>query len=139
MARQEMLYIELKSDSNDRGPAWIGLATFSGSGRTIYFDGKALKRIRGGGIEGNHYDLKTGEEYWISGVKKDGSDRHWAGSGMVIVDSRVVDNYCGFRGLSQLDPKKYKIMTIADTDTDQFQKLENEVLNSKREKWGQNY
>jgi hypothetical protein len=25
----------------------------------------------------------TGEEYWVSGVKEDGTDRHWAGSGPV--------------------------------------------------------
>jgi len=38
MPRKKMLYIEFKTDQNDRGPAWIGLAALSGSGRTIYFN-----------------------------------------------------------------------------------------------------
>ncbi len=42
MAHQEMLYFELKTNQNDRGPAWIGLATLAGSSRTVYFNGKAL-------------------------------------------------------------------------------------------------
>jgi len=127
MARQEMLYIELKSDSNDRGPAWIGLATLSGSGRTVYFNGKALKRLGGGGI-GSHGDLETDDKYWVSGVKKDGSDRHWAGGGVVMVDSRIVADYCALRGLSQLDPKQYKIVTVEDTDIARFHEIENEAL-----------
>ena len=58
------------------GPAWIARVKLSKSGRIVYFNGKALKRAIGGGISGNHVDLQTGEEYWVSGVKKDGLDRH---------------------------------------------------------------
>lgn len=128
MANQKMLYIELKTNQSDRGPAWIGLATLSGSGRTIYFNGKALKRAVGGGIEGNHYDSETGEGYWISGVKKDGTDRHWAGGGVVMIDSRIEDKYLAFRGLSELDSRYYKVVTVEDTDIARFHKKENEGL-----------
>lgn len=115
MARLKMLYIELKSDLSDRGPAWIGLAKVSGSGRTIYFSGRALKRVKGGWGAGNHRDLETGEEFWVSGVKKDGTDRHWAGGGAVMIDSRVVADYCALRGLSRLDPTQHPVVTIQDT------------------------
>ena len=128
MTRKEMLYIELKSDADDRGPAWIGLATLSHSRHTVYFNGKALKRLGGQGVAGNHYDLETGEEYWISGVKKDGSDRHWAGSGVVLVDSRVVDDYLELRGRNKLNPQYYKVVTIEDTDITRFHEIENETL-----------
>jgi len=73
-------YIELKTGYNDNGPAWIGRVQVSRSGQTVYFNGRAFKR-RGGGASGNHFDVETGDNYWISGVKKDGRDRHWAGSG----------------------------------------------------------
>ena len=127
MARQEMLYIELKTNQDDRGPAWIGLATLSSGNRTVYFNGKALKRISGGGISGNHSDLETGEEYWVSGVKKDGSDRHWAG-GVVMIDSRVLDDYLALRGLNELDPRYYKAVTVENSDITRFHEMENEIL-----------
>ena len=70
--KPQIKYIELKSGYSDDGPAWIGLVTFSKTGRTVYFNGKAFKSLKPKGISGNHYDLETGEEYWISGVKKTG-------------------------------------------------------------------
>ncbi len=68
-------YIELKSGYSDNGPAWIARVTLSRSGRTVYVNGKALKRASAGMISGNHFDLETGEEYWVSGIKRDGLDR----------------------------------------------------------------
>ena len=128
MARQEMLYIELKTNQSDRGSAWICLATISSSNRTIYFNDKALKRTSGGGISGNHSDIETGEEYWVSGVKKDGSDRHWAGGGVVMIDSRVLDDYLALRGLNEIDPRYYKVVTVEKTDITRFHEIENEAL-----------
>ena len=49
-------YAELKTGHNDNGPAWIGSIQMSRSGRTIFFNGKALKRT-GRPVSGNHYDL----------------------------------------------------------------------------------
>jgi len=49
---------------------------FSKSGKTLYFNGHALK----GNGHGVCYDIKTREIYWISGLKKNGQDRHWAGN-----------------------------------------------------------
>ncbi len=128
MAHQEMLYIELKTNRNNQGPAWIGLAKLSGSKRTVYFNGKALKRISGGGASGNHIDSETGEEYWVSGVKKDGSDRHWAGNGVVMIDSRIVDDYLALRGLDELNQQQCEIVTFKDTNINQFHEMENEPL-----------
>jgi len=80
-------YIELKTGYADNGPAWIARVKLSKSGRTIYFNGKALKRAARG-VSGNRYDVQTGQEYWVSGVKKNGLDRHWAGSGIVSIGIR---------------------------------------------------
>jgi hypothetical protein len=68
-------YVELESGYHDDGPAWIARVLMSKSGRTVYFNGKALKRTTQGG-SGNYYDVQTSERYWVSGVKKKGGDRH---------------------------------------------------------------
>ena len=95
-------YIELKSGYSDNGPAWIARVGVSKSGRTLYFNGKPLKR--GQGISANRYDLETGEEYWVSNVKKDGSDRHWAGSGRVSVEASAVADYLAITAVPSLIP-----------------------------------
>ncbi len=87
------MYVELKSGYHGTGPAWIGRVRFSKTGRTVYYRGKQLRRIPGGGISANHRDVETGEEYWVSGVKKDGHDRHWAGGGPVEIDDDVREEY----------------------------------------------
>jgi len=70
-------YIELKSGYADNGPAWIGFVTPSKSGRTLYFNGDALTKFKGQrrGCWGGNYAGYKGE-YWVSGVKKNGEDRH---------------------------------------------------------------
>jgi hypothetical protein len=93
------MYVELKSGYNDDGPAWIGRAYFSKTGRTVYFHGKTLQHVGGGGFY-NHVDVDTGEEYWISGVKKNRQDRHWAGSGPVEIDPDVREEYLKLIGAS---------------------------------------
>lgn len=89
--KTRIMYIELKSGHGDSGPAWIGRVSFSKTGRTIYYRGKTLQR--GNGIAGNHFDVESGEEYWVSGVKRDGHDRHPAGSGPVQIDDDVREEY----------------------------------------------
>jgi len=91
MAQEKrILYIEQKTDGNthlnDRGPAVIAEVTTSKTGATLYYAGKSFQRIKGGGMTGNYRCLETGDEYWISGVKKDGTNRHGAGGGPVRVE-----------------------------------------------------
>ncbi|HVV37559.1 MAG TPA: hypothetical protein VHC63_13195 [Acidimicrobiales bacterium] len=91
--KDRIMYVELKSGYNDDGPAWIGRVSFSKTGRTVYYRGRTLQRKPYGGGPGNHFDVETGEEFWISGVKKSGQDRHWAGKGTVEVDEDARDEY----------------------------------------------
>lgn len=120
-------YLELKSGFGDSGPAWIGRVTLSRSKTTVYFNGRALKKAKGGGVSGNYFDIETGEEYWVSGVKKNGGDRHWAGSGPVLVEQDTVEEYLLVRGITELDPKYYVVTdAIAQTDIDKFRKIENQ-------------
>ncbi len=126
---QKLLYVELKSGHHDAGPAWIGVAKLSRSGRTIYFNGKALKRSVGGGVQGNHHCVETGDEYWVSGPKKCGGDRHRAGGGPIEIERRALDDYVAFRGGGNLDPTQYLIVAdFEDTDIVTFTDRENEPL-----------
>lgn len=121
-------YIELKTGYNDNGPAWIGLVQLSKSGQTVYFNGKALKR-GSTGAAGNHYDLETGDSYWISGVKKDGQDRHRAGSGKITIEASAVAEYLDTIGAKDLDLSKFEISDdFEPTDPAKLYSLENEPL-----------
>jgi hypothetical protein len=97
-AQTRVMYVELKTGHSDDGPAWIGRVRFSKSGQSIYYRGKRLQRITGGGIQGNYFDADTGDEYWVSGVKRDRQDRHWTGSGNVHIDDDVRDEYLALVG-----------------------------------------
>jgi len=110
--RSEIKYIELKSGYAHNGPAWIGLVSFSKSGKTIYFNGKAFQKIGSDRMLGNFYDIESGEEYWISGVKKDQTDRHQFGTGHIQIEERVVDDYLALVNRKSLDHSKFSICKV---------------------------
>ena len=87
------MYVENKEGDLDGADARIGWVSFSKTGRTIYYRGRSLKRLKGGGVSGNYYDEETGEEYWVSGVKKNGRDAHWAESPKTEVDPDAEEEY----------------------------------------------
>ena len=122
--KPEIKYIELKSGYHDDGPAWIGVVEFSKTGQTIYFNGRAFK----GNGHGLCVDIETKEVYWITGVKKDGQNRHWAGKGKIMVDKLVVDDYLKLKGSPCLDLNKYQLVDIEKTDKQRFVAIENRSL-----------
>ena len=128
--RTELKYIELKSGFSDNGSAWIGLVSFSKSGKTIYFDGKAFQSLNGMGISGNYFDLESGDEYWISGVKKDMSDRHKFGGGKIYVEKRILSEYLQTIGKTELPKADYE---LTDVETEQPIEQINELENEKAE------
>jgi hypothetical protein len=84
----------LKTGFNDDGPVWIGRVRFSKTGRTLYYRGRRLQSLKGSGrMTANYVDIDTGEEFWVSGVKRNMQDRHWAGHGPVEIDADAVDDY----------------------------------------------
>lgn len=106
--KPQIVYAELKQGHT--GPAWIGYGQFSKTGCSLYFDGKVLKK--GQGIYGNYYDAETDEEYWVSGVKKNGQDRHWAGGGKIYIDKTAVDAYLKITGQGALLKNKFIIAEL---------------------------
>ena len=120
-------YVELKSGYHDDGPAWIARVAVSKSGRTVYFNGKALKRSTQL-ASGNYYDVETAETYWVSGVKKRGGDRHWAGRGKITIDAGAVDEYLHITGATELDPSTFVVSAaIQAPDASRFHDLENQT------------
>lgn len=109
---ENILYIELKSGYSDGGPAWIGKVRYSKTGQTVYFNNKGFQKYAG--ISGNYINVETGEEYWISGIKKNGEDRHWAGSGKVMIDGKIIDEYLTITGQNSIDDKRLEIVDIPD-------------------------
>lgn len=108
-------YIELKTGPADNGPAWIARVRASKSGRTIYFNGKALKRVHL--PSANHCDVTNREAYWVSGIKKEGLDRRWAGSGKVRIEAGVVAEYLRVTGSAELDLTRFEVIKdIEPTD-----------------------
>jgi hypothetical protein len=90
--KPRIMYNESKADGLN-GPARIGRVTFSKSGRTIYYRGRSLYRIDGGGFKSNYFDEKTGDHYWISGPRKDGRDRLYVSHLPVEIDEDVREEY----------------------------------------------
>ena len=127
----EIKYLELKSGFSDNGPAWIGLVSFSKSGKTIYFDGKAFQSLNGTGISANYFDLESGNEYWISGVKKDMSDRHKFGGGKIFVERRILNEYLKIIGKSELPKSEYELTEVeTEKPIERINELENEKVQS---------
>lgn len=108
---RKLMYIELKSGYSDNGPAWIGFVKTSKTRKTIYFNDHAFQKRNG--TNSNYYDIESGEDYWISGVKKRESNRHWAGCGKIKIDCRAVEQFLVIIGEKEL-PSIYDVIDIED-------------------------
>ncbi len=90
--KSRIMYIERKADSLT-GEARIGRVTFSKSGKTLYYRGQAFQSLNGHGFKANFFDLETGDQYWISGCRKDGTDRLYGERIPIEIDEDVREEY----------------------------------------------
>lgn len=88
--KTRIMYIEHKG-GDISGLARIGRITYSKTGKTIYYDGHTFASLNGSGLKANFVEVESGEEYWISGCKKDGSDALYSTS--VEIDEDVREEY----------------------------------------------
>jgi hypothetical protein len=92
--KTRIIYIENKSGENDLiGDARIGRVAFSKTGKSIHYNGKTFQTLSGSGFKANYFDVETGEHYWISGCKKDGSDRLYGERLPIQIDEDVKEEY----------------------------------------------
>jgi len=127
--QRQLKYVELKSGYTDNGPAWIGYVEFSKSGKTVYFNGHALK----GNGHGLCSDIETREVYWISGIKRNGHDRHRHGHGKIKIVRKVVDEYLKLVDLDILDTKNFEIVDLIETDKRKFDEIENSKIDTQND------
>lgn len=92
LSRSKIMYIEEKSQGLE-GDARIGRVYFSKSGKTLYYRGLRFQSLKGSGFKANYFETESGEYYWISGARKDQSDRLYGGRQGVVVDADVKDEY----------------------------------------------
>jgi hypothetical protein len=83
---KRIMYIENKSGGLD-GAGRIGWVEFSKSRRSYHYAGRLLKRCVG--YKYNCVDTETGEEFWVSGPKRDGTDKLYGGIVEIDDDARV--------------------------------------------------
>ena len=87
-----IMYIECKAGGLT-GAARFGRVTFSQTGRTLYYRGQKFQSLKGAGFKSNYYDVDTGEDYWISGPKRNGGDALYGGSTPIEIDEDVREEY----------------------------------------------
>lgn len=90
--RSKIMYIEDKSQGLE-GDARIGRVYFSKTRKTLYYNGRKFQSLKGMGFKANYFDVKNGNEFWISGPKKDKSDRLYGGNLRVKIDDDVKEEY----------------------------------------------
>ncbi|MBZ5525597.1 MAG: 1-deoxy-D-xylulose-5-phosphate synthase [Acidobacteriia bacterium] len=90
MKKTRIMYIECKGDGIS-GPARIGRVSYTKSGKSLYYRERLFQSLSGGGFKANYFDAESGEHYWISGCKKDGTDRLCPGT--VSIDEDVREEY----------------------------------------------
>ena len=94
MPKTRIMYIE--RGGGLVGAGRIGRVEFSKTGRTVYYAGKSLSSLNGSGYKTTHRDDESGEDYWISGPRKDGQDTLYPG--LVQIDDDVREEYwCSVR------------------------------------------
>lgn len=99
--KTRIMYIESKAGGLV-GSARIGRVTFSKSGRSVHYNGKTFQSLNGRGFKANYFEVESGDEYWISGPKKDGTDRMYGSSAPVEIDEDVHEEYWrDIRGLEK--------------------------------------
>ncbi|MDV6332050.1 1-deoxy-D-xylulose-5-phosphate synthase [Asticcacaulis sp. 201] len=93
MTKTRIMYVENKSESLN-GEARIGRVTLSKTGKSLTYQGRNFQSLKGNGFRANYYDIETGEEFWISGPRKDGQDRLYGGNiPPVEIDADIADEY----------------------------------------------
>jgi len=86
------MYIESKAGGLT-GPARIGRVSFSKTGKTIYYNGKSFRSLKGSGFKANYFEVESSEEYWISGPHRDGRDQLYATNIPVEIDEDAREEY----------------------------------------------
>ena len=90
-----IMFVHLKSGYTlDQGPSTIGWVEFNRTWNTARYQGRELRRTKGL-WDANFVDVVSGEEFWVSGPKRDRSDTRY-GAPTTTVDADVLEAYDAF-------------------------------------------
>lgn len=92
LERSRIMYVEDKSDGLE-GDARIGRVYSSKTGKTLYYRGRTFQSLNGSGFKSNYFDIENGDEFWISGPRKDKNDRLYGGNQGVEIDEDIKEEY----------------------------------------------
>ena len=109
---------------------YIGFGEYSKSRKTVYFNDQAFQSCKGRGVGANFYDLESQDEYWISGIKREGGDRHWAGGGKINIEEKIIEEYLTLVDFDEIDKLTFEIVNIPKTDKTKFEQIENKQMES---------
>ncbi len=89
------MFVQLKTGFDvDRGPSWIGWVEFNRSWKTARYRGRELRKYASRG-DANFYDVNSGEEFWLSGPKRDRTDTRY-GPRTTSIDDDAREAYEAF-------------------------------------------
>jgi len=101
-ASRRLMYIEKKGGDIDGAAGRIGWVTLSSDGLRVTYRGRTLTRVPGEGVRGTYHDEGSGQEYWVSSVKKSGSHAHFAPRVAVRIDPDARYEYRRLRATATL-------------------------------------
>ncbi|TXL61478.1 hypothetical protein [Aeromicrobium terrae] len=93
MARRIMFVQQKTGYDTDAGPSFIGWVEFNRSWKTARVHGRVLHKFAG--FDSNFYDHETGDEFWLSGPKRDRTDTRY-GPRNTTVDEDAREAYEAF-------------------------------------------
>lgn len=100
--KPRIMYIEDKSGGLANAGR-IGLVSYSKTGATLYYGGRAFQSLKGSGLKANYFEVETGGAFWISGPRRDGADGlHGRVTGPTDVDADVAEAY--WRDIRGMEP-----------------------------------
>ncbi|HEY8621465.1 MAG TPA: hypothetical protein VIM01_15450 [Dermatophilaceae bacterium] len=103
---RRVMFVHQKTGYNlDQGPSWIGWVEFNRSWGTARYRDRELRRTPGL-WDANFVDAETGDEFWLSGPKRDQSDTRY-GARTTTVDADVRDVYEAFLGGDPLPGREH--------------------------------
>eukprot|EP01045_Picozoa_sp_COSAG04_P055378 COSAG04_NODE_25270_length_310_cov_0.421801_1_plen_84_part_01 len=83
--KTRIMYIEFKGDGLT-GVARIGRVKFSKTMKSVHYKGKTFETLKGTGFKPNFFYVDSGDNYWISGCRKDGADRLYGERTPIYID-----------------------------------------------------
>lgn len=79
-------------------------------------------------MHGGCHDIETGDIYWITGIKKDGNNRHIFGRSKIQIKDRAIEEYESITGIKIHNNENFELVTVTSTSKERFNGILNEKI-----------